>query len=126
MTCQALIDVTIISARYDGTSLSAWCVIWSDYARQLRWLPYKQLEPIGLSYYFSWSSHATNNNSFRNVLSDMLTLSETASPPDVIINACDPMQNPGQTQIFYKVRQTRLTRAKRDPVDPDDPTRFQP
>ena len=49
---------------------------------------------------------------------DMLTSSETASPPDVIINACDPMQNPGQTRIFYKAGQTR---AKRDPVDPDDP-----
>ena len=53
----------------------------------------------------------------------MLTSSETASWPDVIINACDPMQNPDQTQIFYKAGQTRLTRAKRDLVDP---TRFQP
>ena len=56
----------------------------------------------------------------------MLTSSETASPSDIIINACDPMQNPGQTRIFYKVGQTRLTRAKRDPVDPDDLSRFQP
>ena len=54
---------------------------------------------------------------------DMLTSSETASPPDVIINACDPIQNRGQTRIFYKAGQTRLTRAKRYP---DDPTRFQP
>ena len=48
---------------------------------------------------------------------------------DAIINTCDPMQNPGQTWIFYKPDQTRLTRTKRDPVDPDnldDPTRFQP
>ena len=47
----------------------------------------------------------------------------------LIINARDPMQNPGQTQIFYIVGQTRLTQTKRDPVDldnPDDPTRFQP
>ena len=57
----------------------------------------------------------------------MLTLSETSSPSDVIINARDPMQNPGQTRIFYKAGQTRLTWAKRDPVDPydlDDPTQF--
>ena len=56
----------------------------------------------------------------------MLTSSETVSPPDVIINACDPMQNPGQTRVFYKAGQTWLTQAKRDPVDLDDPTRFQP
>ena len=31
------------------------------------------------------------------------------------------MQNPGQTRIFYKASQTRLTQAKCDPVDPDDP-----
>ena len=31
------------------------------------------------------------------------------------------MQNPGQTQIFYKVGQTQLTQSKHDPVDSDDP-----
>ena len=36
-------------------------------------------------------------------------------------NARDPMPNPDQTRIFYKASQTRLTRAKCDPVDPDDP-----
>ena len=51
----------------------------------------------------------------------MLTLSETSSPQDVIINTCDPMQNPGQTWIFYKAGQTWLTQAKRDLVDSDDP-----
>ena len=38
------------------------------------------------------------------------------------------MQNPDQTQIFYKAGQTRLTQAKCDLVDPDnpdDPTRLQ-
>ena len=38
------------------------------------------------------------------------------------------MQNLRQTQIFYKVGQTRLTREKCDPVDPndpDDPTQLQ-
>ena len=48
---------------------------------------------------------------------------------DSIINARDPIQKPGQTQIFYKPGQTRLTWTKCDPVDPDnpdDPTRFQP
>ena len=38
------------------------------------------------------------------------------------------MPYPGQTQIFYKAGQTRLTRAKCDsvdPGDPDDPTRLQ-
>ena len=52
-----------------------------------------------------------------------------SSPPDAINIARDPMQNPGQTQIFYKAGQTRMTRQKRDPGDPDnpdDPTRFQP
>ena len=34
--------------------------------------------------------------------------------------------NPGQTRIFYKAGQTRMTRRKCDPDDPDDPTRFQP
>ena len=48
------------------------------------------------------------------------------SGPDAIINTHDPMQNPNQTRIFYKPGQTRLTRTKCDPVDPDDPTRFQP
>ena len=51
---------------------------------------------------------------------DMLTLSETSPSRDVIINTCDPMQNPGQTQILYKIGQTRLTQAKCDLVDPDD------
>ena len=56
----------------------------------------------------------------------MLTLSETASSPDVIINACDPMQNLGQTRIFYKAGQTWAKRDPVDPGDPDDPTRLQP
>ena len=58
----------------------------------------------------------------------MLTLSETSSLQDVIINARDSMQNPGQTWIFYEAGQTRLTRAKHDLVDlddPDDPTQLQ-
>ena len=46
-----------------------------------------------------------------------------SSPPDDINIARDPMQNPGQTWIFYKAGQTRMTRQKRDP---DDLTRFQP
>ena len=50
----------------------------------------------------------------------MLTSSKTSSPHD-IINARDPMPNPGQIRIFYKTAQTRLNRAKCDPVDPDDP-----
>ena len=29
--------------------------------------------------------------------------------------------NPGQTRIFYKVDETRLTRTKCDPGDPDNP-----
>ena len=47
----------------------------------------------------------------------------------IIITACDSIQNPGQTWIFYNLGQTRLTRAKLNPVDPDnsdDPTQFQP
>ena len=43
-----------------------------------------------------------------------------------IINTRDPMQNPGQTRIFYKPGQTHLTRTKRDPVDPAHPSQFQP
>jgi len=35
------------------------------------------------------------------------------------------MQNPGQTQIFYKVGQTRMTHKKSDPDDLDDPIRLQ-
>jgi len=34
------------------------------------------------------------------------------SLPDAINNACDPMQNPGQTQIFYKAGQTQMTHKK--------------
>ena len=56
---------------------------------------------------------------------DMLTSSEASSLQDVIINACDPMQNLDQTQIFYKAGQTWLTQAKRDLVDLDDPTQLQ-
>ena len=56
----------------------------------------------------------------------MLTLSETSSPPDVIINARDPMENPSQTRIFYKAGQTWFTLAKCDPVDLDDSTWLQP
>ena len=44
----------------------------------------------------------------------------------MIMNTRDPMQNPGQTWIFYKVGQTCLTQAKCDPDNPDDPTWFQP
>ena len=51
----------------------------------------------------------------------MLTSSETSSPQDIIINIHDPMQNLGQTRIFYKVGQIRLTQEKSDPVDPNDP-----
>ena len=45
---------------------------------------------------------------------------------DAIIKTRDPMQNPNQTQIFYKSGQTRLTQTKRDAVDPDDLTWLQP
>ena len=48
------------------------------------------------------------------------------SGADAIINARDPMQNPGQTWIFYKAGQTRLTRTKCDPIDRIDTTLFQP
>ena len=47
---------------------------------------------------------------------------------EVMINARDPMQNPGQTWIFHELGQTHLTRTKHDPVDldnPDDLTQFQ-
>jgi len=59
-----------------------------------------------------------------------LSLSGTLnlSLPDAINNARDPMQNPGQTRIFYKAGQTRMTHKKSDPDDPDnpdDPTRLQ-
>ena len=53
----------------------------------------------------------------------MLTSSVTLSLRD--INVRDPMQNPGQTQIFYKAGQTRLIQKKCDPFDPDDPTQLQ-
>ena len=43
------------------------------------------------------------------------------SGKDAIINARDPTHNPGQTRVFYKPGQTRLTRTKRDLVDPDNP-----
>ena len=51
----------------------------------------------------------------------MLTSSETLSPREVTINTRDPMQNLGQTQIFYIAGHTWLNQAKRDPVDLDDP-----
>ena len=41
-------------------------------------------------------------------------------------NKQNPMQNPGQTRIFYKLGRTRLTRTKLDPDNSDDLTRFQP
>ena len=34
-----------------------------------------------------------------------------------IISAHDPIQNPGQTWIFYKPAETHLTQTKHDPVD---------
>ena len=51
------------------------------------------------------------------------------SGTDTIINAHDSMQNPGQTQIFYKPGHTRLTWTKHEsvePKNPGDPTQFQP
>ena len=45
---------------------------------------------------------------------------------DTIINACDLMQNLGQTRVFYKPGQTRLTHDLVGLVDLDDPIRFQP
>ena len=60
-------------------------------------------------------------------LSSTLNNSLLWSATEAIINARDPIQNPDQTRIFsYKPGQTRLTRTKRDLVDPDDPTQFQP
>jgi len=47
------------------------------------------------------------------------------SLPDAINNARDPMQNLGQTWIFYKAGQTWMIHKKSDPGDLDDPTRFQ-
>ena len=53
------------------------------------------------------------------------------SGPETIINACGPMQNPGQTQIFYIPGQAHLIRTKCDSVspdgldDPDNLTQFQ-
>ena len=42
--------------------------------------------------------------------------------PDTIINICDPMQNPGQTQIFYTLGQTYSSWTK---LDLDDLNQFQ-
>ena len=50
------------------------------------------------------------------------------SGPDSIINVHDSIQNPDQTQIFYKSGQTYLTWIKCDLDDLDDPdksNRFQ-
>jgi len=47
------------------------------------------------------------------------------SLPDAINNACDPMQNTGQTQMFYKLGQTRMTHKKSDPDNLDDLTQLQ-
>ena len=41
-----------------------------------------------------------------------------SSPPDAINTARDPMQNPGETQIFYKAGQTQIIWQKHDPYDP--------
>ena len=38
-----------------------------------------------------------------------------SSPPDAINIVHDPMQNPGQTRIFYKVCQTQMTRSGFNP-----------
>ena len=38
--------------------------------------------------------------------------------PHSIINASNPVQNLGQTQMFYKLGQTRLTQTKRDTNNP--------
>ena len=56
----------------------------------------------------------------------LITLSKTSSLPDAIINACNPMQNLGQTRIFLKVDQTYFTWKKCDPDYPDDPIWFHP
>ena len=40
------------------------------------------------------------------------------SPPDAINIARDPMQNPGQTRIFYKAGQTRMTQMTRPGFNP--------
>ena len=62
--------MSIIPKPY-GTPSAYQC---SDYKHRLRWkapgasyglarlLPYKPLEPMGLTCYFSWCSHATNND----------------------------------------------------------------
>ena len=46
------------------------------------------------------------------------------SGQDAIINACDPMQNLGQTRIFYKLGQICFTLTKCDPVDLGDSAQF--
>ena len=67
---------------------------------------YKLLEPIELSCYFSWCSHAANIDSFWNVL---MWYAHIVWDIITVINKHDPMQNPGQTRIFYNTGQTRLT-----------------
>ena len=62
------------------------------------------------------------------IVQSVLTLSllSTLNPslysvPGIIFNTHYPMQNPGQTQVFYKAGQTQLTWTKHDPGDPGDP-----
>ena len=92
-------------------------------------LPYKPLEPIELSRYFSWCFHTINNDSFWNALTwHAHIIQDIVTAQHHYHNSRDPMPNLGQTRIFYYVGQTWLTREKCDlvdPDDPDDPTRLQ-
>ena len=45
--------------------------------------------------------------------------------PDTTVTAHDPMQNLGQTWIFYELGQTHLTQTKSNSDDPDDLPQFQ-
>ena len=74
---------------------------------------------VNPSKYVSW------RESPGELLSSMYTC-VLRSGPYVIINACDTMQNLGQTQIFYKLGQSCLTQTKCDLVDPDKLAWFQP
>ena len=58
------------------------------------------------------------------LLSNMLNLL-LWSGPDAIINTRDPIQNLGQTNIFYKRSQIQVMQTNHDPDYPDDSMQFQ-
>ena len=78
------------------------------------------------NYTVNYAKHFQEKRKYASIITISMFNSLLSSVPGIITNTHDLMQNSGQTWIFYKLSQTRLTQTKRDPINQMTQPSFNP